>query len=121
MEAVPRGANFARIKMLWEIGVHVAAAPSARATNNREICIMVGNGSGDKFSPSLRMATGSPLLAYDVARGELDLSIMNPSAKVVRGFPNPTIMPTFQGMLSEENVMQLVAYIKSLKPSAPAR
>ena len=34
MEAVPRGANFARIKMLWEIGVHVAAAPSVRATNS---------------------------------------------------------------------------------------
>ena len=50
MEAVPRGANFARIKMLWEIGVHVAAAPSARATNNREMCIMVGNGSGDQES-----------------------------------------------------------------------
>ena len=46
MEAVPRGANFARIKMLWEIGVHVAAAPSVRATNTREMCIMVGNGSG---------------------------------------------------------------------------
>ena len=75
MEAVPRGASFARIKMLWEIGVHVAADPTARATNNREMCIMVGNGSGDKFTPSLRMATGSPWLALDVARGDLDLSI----------------------------------------------
>ena len=69
MDAVPRGANFARIKLLWEIGVHVAADPSARGTNNRDMCIMVGSGSGDKFQPSLRMATGSPQLASDVARG----------------------------------------------------
>ena len=30
-------------------------------------------------------------------------------------------MPTFQGMVSEENLMQLIAYIKTLKPAdAPA-
>jgi hypothetical protein len=86
MEAVPRGASFARIKMLWEIGVHVAADPTARATNNREMCIMVGNGSGDKFTPSLRMATGSPWLALDVARGDLDLSIINPSALLTQAY-----------------------------------
>ena len=86
MEAVPRGASFARIKMLWEIGVHVAADPTARATNNREMCIMVGNGSGDKFTPSLRMATGSPWLAMDVARGDLDVAIMNPSALLTQAY-----------------------------------
>ena len=86
MEAVPRGANFARIKMLWEIGVHVASHASARAANNRDMCIMVGNGAGEKFAPSLRMATGSPLLAYDVARGELDLSVMNPSALLTQAY-----------------------------------
>ena len=28
-------------------------------------------------------------------------------------------MPTFQGMINEENLLQLIAYIKSLKPEAP--
>jgi hypothetical protein len=28
-------------------------------------------------------------------------------------------MPAKQGMLSEENLMQLIAYIKTLKPVAP--
>ena len=43
-------------------------------------------------------------------------SIMNSQAKVVQGFmPN---MPTFQGQVSEENLMQLVEYIKSLKPKS---
>jgi cytochrome c oxidase subunit 2 len=39
-------------------------------------------------------------------------SILNPGAKVVAGFK--PIMPTFQGQVSEENLMALVAYVKSL-------
>jgi len=47
-------------------------------------------------------------------------SILNPSAKIVKGYQ--PIMPTFQGLLTEENVLQLVEYIKSLspKPTGPA-
>ncbi len=39
-------------------------------------------------------------------------SILNPQAKIVAGFG--PIMPSFQGQVSEEQLMQLVAYIKSL-------
>ncbi len=39
-------------------------------------------------------------------------SILNPGAKIVAGFK--PIMPTFQGQVSEENLMALVAYVKSL-------
>jgi cytochrome c oxidase subunit 2 len=39
-------------------------------------------------------------------------SILNPGAKIVSGFKN--IMPTFQGQLSEEEVIGLVAYVKAL-------
>ena len=46
-------------------------------------------------------------------------SIMNSQAKVVQGYQ--PIMPAFQGMVSEENLLQLIAYIKTLKPAAPAR
>jgi len=42
-------------------------------------------------------------------------SILSPSAKVVSGF-NP-IMPVFQGLVSEEQLTALVAYIKSLSPA----
>jgi len=45
-------------------------------------------------------------------------SIMNSQAKVVLGYQ--PIMPAFQGMVSEENLLQLIAYIKTLKPAAPA-
>jgi cytochrome c oxidase subunit 2 len=43
---------------------------------------------------------------------------MNSQAKIVAGFQG--IMPTFQGMVTEENLLQLIAYIKTLKPAAPA-
>ena len=45
-------------------------------------------------------------------------SVMNSQAKIVKGYQG--IMPAFQGMVSEENLMQLIAYIKTLKPAEPA-
>ena len=39
-------------------------------------------------------------------------SILNPQAKIVSGFG--PIMPSFQGQLTEEQLLQLVAYLKSL-------
>jgi cytochrome c oxidase subunit 2 len=42
-------------------------------------------------------------------------SIVSPTAKVVSGFK--PIMPVFQGLVSEEQLNALVAYVKSLNPS----
>jgi len=39
-------------------------------------------------------------------------SIVNPQAKVVNGFQ--PIMPTFQGLVTEEQLLQLIAYVRSL-------
>jgi cytochrome c oxidase subunit II len=45
-------------------------------------------------------------------------SILTPQAKVVAGFQ--PIMPTFQGLVTEEQLLQLIAYVKSLSDgSAP--
>lgn len=41
-------------------------------------------------------------------------SILNPNAKVVKGFPKG-VMPTFQGQLSEDQLNALIEFIKSLK------
>jgi cytochrome c oxidase subunit II len=41
-------------------------------------------------------------------------SILNPTAKIVDGYQ--AIMPTFQGQVSEEQILQLIAYIKSIGP-----
>lgn len=41
-------------------------------------------------------------------------SILNPNAKIVAGFPHG-VMPTFAGQLSEEELMGIVDYLKTLK------
>jgi cytochrome c oxidase subunit 2 len=40
-------------------------------------------------------------------------SILDPGAKIVAGFEN--IMPTFKGQVSEEEIVQLIAFIQSLR------
>jgi cytochrome c oxidase subunit 2 len=40
-------------------------------------------------------------------------SILNPQAKVVAGFQ--PIMPTFKGLISEDGITQIIAYVKSLR------
>jgi cytochrome c oxidase subunit 2 len=56
------------------------------------------------------LADGSTVVADD---NYLRESILNSQAEVVAGFP--PVMPVFQGMLSEEQVLSLIAYIKSLQ------
>src|SRR5690349_11917998 len=88
MEPLPKGANFIRAKFLWEIGLHIAGDPAEPYYGNRDVCITVGSGSGERYKPWLRMSVGSPHLAHAVARGELEAAIVNPSAlltQAVRG------------------------------------
>ena len=40
-------------------------------------------------------------------------SIVKPMAKITAGFD--PIMPTYQGQIGEEQILQLVAYIKTLR------
>jgi cytochrome c oxidase subunit 2 len=47
-------------------------------------------------------------------------SILSPATKVVQGYQ--PIMPTFKDQISEEEIVQLIRYIKELKPAgAPAK
>ena len=72
--------------------------------------------------PNLNGVFGKPVLLADGRTVTADEnyireSILNPGAKVVGGF-NP-IMPSFQGQVSEESLMALVAYIKTLGHPLP--
>ena len=80
MELLPRGANFVRTKMLWEIGLHIAGNPGIPYGGDRDMCIAVGSGGQAEFRPSLRLATGSAIMALDVAAGNIDMAFVNPSA-----------------------------------------
>jgi cytochrome c oxidase subunit 2 len=67
------------------------------------------------FGRPVRLVGGDSVTADE---GYLRESIVTPTAKVVEGYQ--PIMPTFQGIVSEEGLMQLVAYIQSLKGAAGA-
>jgi cytochrome c oxidase subunit 2 len=66
------------------------------------------------FGSTVTLADGRKVVADE---NYLRESIMNSQAKVVQGYQG--IMPAFQGMVTEENLLQLIAYIKTLKPAAP--
>jgi len=86
MEKLPRGANFLRAKALWELGLNFAGDPATPYGGNRDVCITIGNGSGEEFRPFLRMATGSPILAHAVAKGALEMAFVNPSALLTQAY-----------------------------------
>jgi cytochrome c oxidase subunit II len=56
------------------------------------------------------LLTGGQIVTADDAY--IRESILNPQAKIVSGFT--PIMPTFQGLVTEEQLLQLIAYVKSL-------
>jgi cytochrome c oxidase subunit 2 len=61
------------------------------------------------FGSRVRLQSGQTVIADESYIRE---SILNPKAKIVAGFQ--PIMPTFQGQIGEEQLHQLIAYIKSL-------
>ncbi len=71
---------------------------------------------GGLFGSTVELQDGRRVVADE---NYLRESIVNPQAKVVRGYQ--PIMPTFQGTVSEENLLQLIAYIKTLQASEPAQ
>ena len=79
-------------------------------------------GAGPR-APSLRGVYGSTVKLNDgqsvtADDGYLRESVLDPGAKIVAGYDN--IMPTFQGVVSEDQLLQLLAYIKSIG-SQPAQ
>ena len=68
------------------------------------------------YNKPVQLADGRTVIADDAYIRE---SILDPNAKIVAGF-EPNIMPNFKGQITEENVIQLIAYIKSLSPQTPA-
>jgi cytochrome c oxidase subunit 2 len=76
----------------------------------------LGNGTGRApslngvYGGTVRLADGSNVTADDAYIRE---SILAPNAKIVAGYQ--PLMPAFQGQLTEEEIMSLTAYIKSLQ------
>jgi cytochrome c oxidase subunit II len=62
------------------------------------------------YEHKVQLADGSTVVADDAYIRE---SILAPAAKIVAGYQ--PLMPTFQGQLTEEQILSLTAYIKSLE------
>ena len=67
------------------------------------------------FGHPVQLADGRTVLADEAFLRE---SILNPNAKVARGY-KPNVMPVYQGQIDEEGLLQLIVYIKSLAPPNP--
>jgi cytochrome c oxidase subunit II len=62
------------------------------------------------FGANVLLADGSTVVADEAYIRE---SILQPKAKIVAGYQ--PVMPTFQGLVTEEQILNLTAYIKSLQ------
>jgi cytochrome c oxidase subunit II len=77
-----------------------------------------GKGRGPSYyavyGSHVKLADGSTVLADDNYIRE---SILLPNAKIVAGYQ--PVMPSFQGLVTEDQILALTAYIKSLKDQPP--
>lgn len=95
-------------KLFTDLGCHTCHLPD-------------GTGRG----PALAGLLGATVTLADGRQVQVDEAylreaIVNPGAKLLKGYP--PIMPAYQGLISEEGLQQLLAYITSLSPgqsSAP--
>ena len=102
------------------------AASGSMAANGQSMFLQLGCNTCRRFDtqgrgPDLVGLFGNKVQLEDgrtIAADEnyIRESILNPSAKLVSGFK--PIMPVFQGLVSEEQLTALVAYVKSLTPQA---
>ncbi|MGB8475880.1 MAG: cytochrome c oxidase subunit II [Candidatus Acidiferrum sp.] len=80
----------------------------------------VANGTGRApsldgfYGGKVRLADGSTVTAGDAYIRE---SLLLPNAKIVAGFV--PVMPSYQGELTEDQILSLIAYIKSLQSQPP--
>jgi cytochrome c oxidase subunit II len=92
----------------------VAMADQGETLYHQYGCITChGTGKGPSFQglfgKPVKLSDGQTVIADDAYIRE---SILYPSEQIVNGYP--PIMPTFKGQVSEEQILQLTAYIKSL-------
>jgi len=96
--------------------VNPASAGEKLFTQLACVTCHIANGTGR--APSLNGVYGAKVLLADgstVIADEAYIreSILQPKAKIVAGYQ--PVMPTFQGLVTEEQILNLTAYIKSLQ------
>lgn len=82
-------------------------------------CVTCHLDTGQGRGPSLKDIVGTTVELRSGSSATIDEaylreSILNSQAKVVQGFQ--PLMPTFQGLISEENLVALIEHVKSMSP-----
>ena len=95
---------------LADVGVGLYNSKGCSACHSVTGSVLVGPSFKGIFGQTIELADGKKAV---VDENYIRESIMEPQAKLVKGFQ--PIMPTFKGQLKDEEVNALIAYIKSLK------
>jgi cytochrome c oxidase subunit 2 len=66
------------------------------------------------FGHQQKLVDGRTIVADEAYIRE---SILNPQAKIVAGWP--PVMPTYQGQVTEEQLNELISYVRSLADGSP--
>ncbi len=78
--------------------------------------VVLGPSLAGLYGKPVPLQTGETVIADEDYIRE---SILNPHAKIVAGYQ--PLMPTYQGQVSEEGLLQLIAYIRSLGENGEMR
>ncbi len=87
-------------------------------------CVSCHTGDGTGHAPDLGGLFGRPVTLTDgttVAADEAYIrrSILEPAAQVVEGYQ--PIMPTYKGQITEEEIIEIIAWLKTLPPGGLPR
>ena len=95
--------------------VHGESMAAAGAKLYEELACETCHGTGkgppfvNLFGSKVKLSDGTTVTADEAYLRE---SILNPSAQIVAGYQ--PLMPTYKGQVTEEQVLLLIAYIRSL-------
>ena len=113
----------------YEAWVSRGAPVGSLAQSGMTLFQQLGCGTCHRFdvqgrAPNLTGIFGKPVQLEDgrtviADENYVRESILVPGAKIVSGFKN--IMPPFQGLVNEEQLNELVAYVKSLAQASPGQ
>ena len=112
----------------YEVWLQGGAGQGSMAATGQKLfqelgCINCHRSDEQGRGPNLQGVYGRPVLLDDghtvMANDDyVRESIMVPGAKIVAGYK--PVMPSFQGIVSEEQLLSLMAYVKSLSTPPPA-
>jgi cytochrome c oxidase subunit 2 len=64
------------------------------------------------FGRPVRLTSGETVVAD---ANYIRESILEPQAKISAGYPTPSLMPTYQGVVTEDDLIELVEFIRSIR------